>query len=77
MDLLAPVLLPSPYKDSKSRSAHDKATKRRIADLPCHLQSEYAAMTPWCSAHGKLCTTVMRSIFGALKTDIEDGTLKT
>lgn len=77
MDLLAPIFLPSPYRDSKSRAAHDKQIKKRIAALPRHLQSSYSVVTPWCGVHGKLCVTPLRSIFNALRVDIEDGTART
>lgn len=73
--LLAPILLPQTAKES--RSEYEKAIKKRIADLPAHLQCKHPLMSSFCSLHSKISPLPIVSLFTSFREEVEDGITRT
>lgn len=70
LSLLAPILLSE--KRREKRPAYEKRIKKRISELPAHLQCKHSLLSSFCSMHGKLLPAPVISLFNAMRQEIED-----
>ena len=69
--LLTSILSHAPKHSSSLRSMYEDVVRRRIAQLPSHLQNKLPWLAPACSLHRKVNSPVVASVFNTLKREIE------